>query len=584
MLDQVDLVYRTIRDDPRYKGRDFFDCAMDVLNVRIDVAQADRQRIPKTGSLVIVANHPFGGLEGILLMRILLDQRPDVKVMANYLLGRMPEMATHSILVDPFGTRSASGKNFGPIKEAIRWLRDGRALLVFPSGEVSHLNVHEWRIEDPKWNESIAGIIRHTGASALPVFVEGRNSALFQMLGIVHPRVRTVLLPRELIRRKGTVMRFRIGNAVPFSRLQKIQDVGEMMDYLRLRTYLLMSRSALPKARKRGLKSLFTSREVPVAEPLFPDMIAQDIQLLSPESCLLESSEFSVYGVYASQIPRLLHEIGRLREVTFRAVGEGTGRAIDLDRFDQFYLHLVLWNNEKQELVGAYRLGKSDEIVARYGKKGLYTSTLFRYSRKLLDQMGPALEMGRSFIRPEYQKSYAPLLMLWKGIARICVLHPQYKMLFGPVSINNEYNTISRQMLEGFLRANRFDSRLARYVKPRHPSRRLFHREWDLSILNRTIHSAEDMSNLIAEIEKDGKGVPILLKQYLRLGGRLIGFNVDPKFKDVLDGLIAVDLLDTDRRILDRFLSKKSTEEFLRYHAERGQVYRGGGGESGVSI
>lgn len=566
MLDQVDLVYRTIRDDPRYKGRDFFDSAMEVLNVRIDVAQEDRNRIPESGPLVVVANHPFGGLEGILLMRILLDRRPDVKVMANYLLGRMPEMAAHSILVDPFGNRAAIGKNIAPIKEAIRWLRGGRTLLVFPSGEVSHLNVQERRIEDPKWNESIAGIIRHTGASALPVFVEGRNSAVFQMLGMVHPKVRTVLLPRELIRKRGSVMRFRIGNVVPFKRLERIHDAGEMMDYLRLRTYLLMSRIA-PRSGKPGGRRLLPRPPVPVARSLYPDMIAQDIQMLPPEACLLQSGELAVYAVTAPQIPRLLHEIGRLREITFRAVGEGTGRAVDLDRYDQYYIHLVLWNREKQELVGAYRLGMTDEIVARYGKKGLYTSTLFRYSRKLLEEIGPSLEMGRSFIRQEYQRTFSPLLMLWKGIARVIVMNPKYRRLFGPVSINNQYNTASRQMLEAFLRTNRFDSRLSQYVKPRNPTRKPFRRRWDPAILRRTVHSSDEMSDLISEIEKDGKGVPILLKQYLKLGGRLLGFNVDPDFSDVLDGLIAVDLLHTDRHILDRFLGKSETDEFLRFHA-----------------
>lgn len=568
MLDQLDMVYRAVREDSRYRGRDFFESVMETLNVRFDVSDADRARIPADGPLVVVANHPLGGLEGILLMRILLDRRPDVKVMANYLLGRMPEMAAHSILVDPFGTRASTAKNLGPIKEAIRWLKGGRALLVFPSGEVSHLNVQERRVEDPKWSETVAGIIRHASSAALPVFVEGRNSALFQMLGLLHPRMRTALLPRELFHRRGTAIRFRIGSPVPFSRLRSFERAGEMMDYLRLRTYVLRSREPEPEPRRRaGRKRRRAVSPIPVEEPLFPDLVAQDILMLAPQQGLLESGDFAVYAATAAQIPRLLHEIGRLREITFRAAGEGSGKALDLDRFDQHYTHLVLWNRARQELVGAYRLGLTDEIMARHGKKGLYTGTLFRYSRKLLDRIGPAIEMGRSFIRPEFQKSYSPLLLLWKGIARFLSLNPRYRTLFGPVSINNEYNTVSRQMLEAFLRANRFDARLARYVKPRNPPRRPFRRKWDRKILQRAIRSEEDISDLIAEIEKDGKGVPILLKQYLRLGGRLLAFNVDPDFSDVLDGLIAVDLLDVDRRILDRFLGKEAAEEYLRHHA-----------------
>ncbi len=562
-LEQINRVYEVA--SRMREGEDFISASMRAMEVTPEVSAEDLQRVPREGACMVVANHPFGGIEGLVLLQVLRTVRPDTKIMANYLLQRMPEMHEFAIFVNPFGGKEASAANIGAIKACIRWLQEGHMLLVFPSGEVSHLDLRRREVVDPQWNPTIARIIRKGRAGALPVFVEGRNSALFQMMGLVHPRLRTAMLPREMVSKRGSRLRFRIGTPVPFARLDAIEGDREMVDYLQLRTYILKGRGAEP-AGPADAPRADSAAMIPVAEGLYPETLAQDIFLLPPECLLLETEEFGVYLARAEQIPRLLHEIGRLREITFRAVGEGTGREIDLDRFDRYYYHLVLWSRRKNELVGAYRIGKTDEILARYGKRGLYTSTLFRYRRRLLQTMGPALELGRSFIRAEYQRNYASLLLLWKGIGKLIVREPKYRHLFGPVSINNEYNTLSRQMLEVFLRANNFRTDWARYVKPRHhPSRPNPHR-WNPRVFQRAIRDPEEISELIAEIEKDRKGVPVLLKQYLKLGGKLLSFNVDPKFCDVLDGLIWVDLLDTDPRIIVRFIGREAAEAFLRHH------------------
>lgn len=559
LLDQINRAYEVAsRLQP---GEDFLASSMRAMQVTPVVDPEDLARVPRQGACMVVANHPFGGIEGLVLLHMLRSVRPDTKIMANYLLQRIPEMKDYAIFVNPFGGHAASVQNIKAIKACIRWLQEGHLLLVFPSGEVAHLDIRRREIVEARWNPTIARIIRKGGAAAVPVFVEGRNSALFQMLGLVHPRLRTAMLPREMLNKRGTRLRFRIGTPVPFERLNAIDGDSEMMEYLQLRTYILKGRAA-----DAGAPSDRDEKMAPVAPPLYPELIAQDILLLPPECLLIETDDFAVYIARAEQIPRLLHEIGRLREITFRAAGEGTGREIDLDRFDRYYHHLILWNRRKNELVGAYRIGKTDEILARYGKRGLYTSTLFRYRRKLLQTMGPALELGRSFIRAEYQRNYASLLLLWKGIGKLIVREPKYRHLFGPVSINNEYNTLSRQMMEVFLRANNFRTDWARYVKPRNPPARPNHRRWNPRIFQRAIRDPEEVSELIAEIEKDRKGVPVLLRQYLKLGGKLLSFNVDPKFSDVLDGLIWVDLLETDPRIIVRFIGREAAETFLRYH------------------
>jgi putative hemolysin len=240
---------------------------------------------------------------------------------------------------------------------------------------------------------------------------------------------------------------------------------------------------------------------------------------------------------------------------------------VDLDRFDHSYIHLFIWNREKNEVVGSYRLGRTDEIVGQQGVRGLYTSTLFLYKRGFLDKLGPALELGRSFIRLEYQKSYNPLLLLWKGIGRFIIDNPQYKTLFGPVSITDEYQALSKQLMVSYLKLARFRDDMAGFVRARKPLRPKPLKGWDIDAAVRLLKDDVDtVSELVSSVETDRKGIPVLLKQYLKLGGRIAGFNVDPAFGNALDGLIIVDLTKTEPRMLERYLGKDGTRRFLAYH------------------
>jgi putative hemolysin len=280
----------------------------------------------------------------------------------------------------------------------------------------------------------------------------------------------------------------------------------------------------------------------------------------------VETGEFSVYAAQAPEIPHLLQEVGRLREVTFREVGEGTGKHSDLDRFDRHYWHLLLWSKSKDELVGAYRVGNTSEIVAEQGVGGLYTNTLFRYDERLFHRMGSALELGRSFIRCEYQRQYAPLLLLWKAIARFVAVRPETPVLFGAVSVSNTYNRASRELIYAFFEARKQGDELAGLVTPRRPYRPIRMGRWDSRAACHILRDLDELSEPIADVEVDGKGLPILLKQYAKVGGKLLGFNVDRKFSDVLDGLVVVDLRQTEATILDRYMGREEAAAFRRYH------------------
>ena len=290
------------------------------------------------------------------------------------------------------------------------------------------------------------------------------------------------------------------------------------------------------------------------------------MQALPEGRQLIDAGEFAVYAAQGREIPNVLQEIGRLREVTFRSAGEGTGKACDLDRFDEYYWHFLLWNRQKREVIGAYRAANTAEMIAQHGISGLYTSTLFHYDARLFQKMGPALELGRSFICSEYQRQYAPLLHLWKAIGRFVTLRPETPVLFGAVSISNTYNHASRELIYSFFEARRPGNGLAGLIKPRRPFRPGKLRQWDCRAVCGLLRDLDELSEPIADVETDGKGLPILLRQYAKIGGKLLGFNVDPKFSDVLDGLIMVDLRETSRAVLERYMGKPEAAVFRSHH------------------
>jgi len=556
-LGRLEAVYA--RRPPGRTGLDFADWAVEDLALHAEVAPDDLARIPAAGPAVLVANHPFGGAEGLVLAHLAGRRRRDVKIVANYMLGRMPELAAMAFLVDPFDVPRAPRRNVVPLRGALRFVERGGLLIVFPAGEVAHFDRTARGITDPPWSPLIGGLVRRARACVVPAWIAGRNGWGFQAAGLVHPRLRTALLPRALLARRGRPLEVRIGSPVPFRQIEVLASDTERMAYLRDRTYVLAERAPL-QAAVQPRRTPATALPIVPAAPA--ELLAAEIGRLAPERLLVDAGGDAVYVAAAQEIPATLREIGRLREVTFRLVGEGTGREIDLDEFDRSYLHLLLWNRTERQVVGAYRLGPTDRLLADGGPEALYTSTLFGYDPRLFAAMGPALEMGRSFVRPEHQKSYAALLLLWRGIGQFVVRHPRYHTLFGPVSISADYRSASQRLLLSFLQQNRYVHEWRRWVRPRTPPRaerrRQRHDPAGLADL-------DDVSTFISEIESDHKGAPILLKQYLKLGGKLLGFNVDPAFSNVLDVLILVDLRRTDPKILARTMGPEGTARFLAH-------------------
>jgi len=538
---------RAASGDP---GTEFSTRALAELDVSIAITGEDLHKIPSSAPLIIVANHPLGALDGLLLLALVSRVRDDMKIVGNSLLRSIEPLADRLLPVDVFGRTSAAVRRNGvALRSAIKWLERGGCLGMFPAGEVAHDETPDGRILDAAWQHTAADLAIRTGAKIVPVFIEGRNSRLFRAAGRIHPLLRTALLPRELWTKRHSQIEMRVGAAIDSGTLARVPGSHERTASLR------SGIEALAVAPSPAEVWIPLARQQPIAQRGFAMAIDANIDAIQ-HAVLLESGGFQVFCARAADLPAVLPEIGRLRELTFRHAGEGTGLSRDLDRFDETYRHLFVWDRTRKEIAGAYRVGATDEIAA---VDGLYTRTLFDYDESLLKQIGPALELGRSFIRPDYQRDFSPLLLLWKGISRLVAQEPRYRRLFGVVSISDRYASSSRQLLVKFLQTTRFDKDLGRLVKARNPPpppRAGF-------VESTTVERIEDVSALVRRIEPDGKDIPVLLRQYLKLNAKLLGFTVDETFGNVLDGLVLVDLCDVAPAILSRYMGKEEARRYV---------------------
>ena len=531
--------------------------ALRVLCARAECRADEVAHVPADGPLIVAANHPHGALDGLLLLDLIGRARNDVRLLANHLLAHIPELRDLCFFVDPFERPGAAERSLAGLRAAHLWLRRGGALVVFPAGEVAHVRRADGSISDSPWRSTVGRIALTTGARVVPVRIEGANSPLFYAAGRIHPLLRTVLLSRELLRSRGRSVTVRVGQVLSTGELGRDGQTAEGMTVaIRGAVEHLESADVSAVGQRPG--------DLSVAPAADSARLDEEIRRLPETTRLVDGGALQVYCAEAGQIPHVLAEIGRLRELAYRSVGEGTGTRTDIDRFDAHYQHLFLWNQLRREVVGAYRIGRSDLIVASAGVEGLYTRTLFRYDEHLLQRLPPALELGRSFVRVEYQRHHTPLLLLWKGICSFIARHPQYRVLFGAVSISARYSDRTREMLMTFLEENHLDSVLAELVSPENAPRSTRPKDLPGGTVPSTVEEADAF---VSKLESDGRGMPVLLRQYLRLNARLLAFNVDSAFGDALDALMMVDLARVDPRILRRYFGPADARAFLEYHA-----------------
>jgi len=546
------------------KGLDFLNTLLNNLQINYEISEEELQRIPKEGPFIIVSNHPYGGIDGIILLKIISEIRPDFKVMANFLLRRIDPIKEVIIPVDPFEGQSQISSSVAGIKGALNHLREGKPLGIFPAGEVStYYNTESPGVADKQWNESIIKFIKKMEVPIVPVYFKGTNSRLFHILGLIHPMLRTAKLPSELLNKKNKLVKLRMGIPISVKEQKDFTDIARFGRFLRLKTYALGSSIEVKKFFNYRLKP--EPKPVDIIQPIAPELIQSEVESLTENYLLFKSKTFCVYCAPSVEMPNIMTELGRLREVTFREVGEGTNRKIDVDEFDLYYNQLFIWDEEQKTIVGAYRVGKGKEILDRYGKKGFYIQSLFKIDNGFLPILGQSIELGRSFIVKEYQRKPLPLFLLWKGILYFLIKNPEYRYLIGPVSISSRFSNFSKGLIINFMKANYYDHEFARLITPRNTFRVPVSKD-DTDVIFEKSNDLNKLDKFIQDIESDEFRMPVLLKKYIKLNGKIIGFNVDPKFNNALDGLLILDLfqvpIDTitslskeinDKSILERF-------------------------------
>lgn len=519
-------VNRTYASLGHLEGDALVEAVLSMLGVKLEVSEADLERIPATGAFVVLSNHPFGAIDALALLSVFRSQRKDFKVAAHVLLGRIDQLEP---VVMP------------GLTQAFRHVEEGGAVGAFPAGEVSTYQPHERTIVDRQWAGDLAKRARASGATVVPVYIDGANSPLFQLLSLIHPALQRLRLPRELHNKQGHTLRLRIGRPIQPRELAGFDSDDQLSRFLRAKTYALGSALEVKRVYFRGLK--FPKRPAEIAAPLSREALCQEVDNIE-DVRLFQHGEFSVYAAPAARIPCLLKEIGRLREITFRAVGEGTNRSEDLDEYDLYYDHLILWDHKAGALAGAYRMGRGWDIMQRMGPRGFYSQSLFRIRRGFHPILRQSLELGRSFIIPSYQRKRMPLFLLWKGIVWVLMKSPEARYVMGPVTISSDYQKISRGLIIEFIRRHYYDEELAEFIRPR----KAFHIPRSKVDADALLASADDnvkqLDKILADIELGGAVAPVLLKKYLKQNARILGFNRDPKFNNALDGLILLDVRD----------------------------------------
>ena len=534
---------------------EFLDYTLDALGIDIAIdEEALLEEVSKTGPVLIVANHPLGGLEGMAIAKVIGKYRPDLQVLTNELLRQIPELAPIFIGVNVLSSNAAAG-NVGGIKKVHNHLKNDGAILLFPAGMVSTYEFSHRRIQDREWNRLAGQLLKKYECSCTPVYVGGRNSNYFYGAGLVHPRLRTLLLPRQLANKQGFTLPLTIGRSIPSQELRLLQNPVAVTQYLRVAT------DALQKS-------------VGLSQPAKPEMLSE----LSPEENsdelrravakmtdlrIVEHDDLDVYFAPYERLGPVMVQIAIAREKTFRAVGEGTGFSQDSDEFDPHYRHLFLWDKTECRIAGAYRVGLVDEIVATHGVEGLYSRSLYKYDNAFIQQLGSAIEMGRSFIHPDYQRRPVSLSLLWRGIGQVLVKMPRYHTLFGSVSISREYSDLARSLIADTLLTNFEAKEFSQLVEPINPLK-VMNRVWTDDMLAE-LANVKMLSKLIGRCDP-GKAMPVLLRHYLSLSGKVVCFNIHPSFNNSLEGLIIVDTRNTEQKTLIKFLGAEGLKYFLSFH------------------
>tara|TARA_R110002072_G_scaffold136124_3_gene278312 strand:- start:18997 stop:20661 length:1665 start_codon:yes stop_codon:yes gene_type:complete len=537
---KLDELYRVHRFE-NLEATAFAERLLRVLDIRLHNTDGLLASVPATGPCLLVANHPLGAIEGVALAWILSRRRADVKILANRRLQVFSELSSWFIFTEPL-KRGAQG-NLSSLRACHQHLSQGGLLIVFPAGRVATRRSHSEELQDYPWHRSIKSLLKIAGLVTLPVFIEGRNSPLFYRLGRLHPQLRMMTLMREMLRAEGKALGFFPGKPmvdIPADVRGSDTSISGQIASLRLLTCLQN-----PEL-KREEPLQDTGTPDPLAPAVAKNVLAAEVAALPAAQCLDSTGLIHVYYSSMQQTPAIVSEIQRLRESVFRDLDEGSGQSSDGDEFDKTYVHVFLYNNQTQGIIGACRLGRTDMLLQTGGESSLYLGQMFAFSPDFINMNRPCLEMGRSFITPEFQRSYQALLLLFKGIGGFIRQFPHYQTLYGTVSISRQYSMLSTLLIREALVQSTQQVVARKELAVPVPSEMT-------DYLKNGLPSISQLDWLVRQLEPDGKGLPVLLRHYAKMGARFYTMGVDLNFAGTPGLLLSVDIAGLSKRTLKQF-------------------------------
>ncbi|UBB90925.1 lysophospholipid acyltransferase family protein [Candidatus Kaistella beijingensis] len=571
-INKVNELYDILKDK---SGKDFFDSFVRERDLKYVVFEEDLAKIPKTGPFILVSNHPLGAIDGILMTKILTEIRPDFKIMGNFLLEKIKPMEPFVIPVNPFESRKEIRNSSTGMRETLKHVQNGGCVGIFPAGEVSNRNNEFNEILDKKWEKPALKLIKMAKVPVVPMYFHAKNSPLFYQVSKLHPDLQTLMLPAEMMNKREKPIRIRIGKPVSVKVMEEHDTTEEVGEFLQKKIYMLKSyydkrKTIAERLNIPNLKLNFPLlKEENVVQNIIDETPQEDIvkeieALYKKDKMLFRNGNYEVFFSSYSEIPSIMREIGRQRELTFRKIGEGSNLPFDLDEYDEHYHHLFLWDNSAKKLAGAYRMALGAEVMKRYGIDGFYTSSLFEFDPELQPFFRKVIEMGRAYISTEYQQKPLPLFLLWRGIVHVCLRNPEHKFLMGGVSISDKFSEFSKSLMIEFMRSNYYDSAVAQYIHPK--------KEFKVKLKDRDKHLFFDevesdlnkLDKIIDDLEPEMR-LPVLIKKYIKQNAKVISFNVDPSFNDAIDGLMYIRISElpesTIKPVLEEMSEQMRSEE-----------------------
>ena len=534
-------------------------------NITYDVNENELNSIPKEGPFMLVCNHPFGAIEGIILYNAIAKVRPDFKIMANFVLGFIPNLKDVFFSVNPFeNNKELAGSNNG-IRASLNQLKEGHGLGVFPAGEVARYHGHSYP-EDIAWSPSIAKLVQKTNVPVIPVYFDGNNSHKFYFLTRIHPILGTFRLVKELLNKRNKKLIIKIGKPILQSEVSQYETPESLAAYLKNRSYALQANISQETKKFRSRVS------DPIDPPFRPSDLARELRAIRKKSLLFTTADFECYLADYDKIPHVMHEMGRRREEAFRAVGEGTGKSIDTDNYDTYYKHLILWDTKEQTIAGGYRIGIGDEIYENYGARGFYVDSLFNIDPKFEPYLKETIELGRSFVSVDYQKDILPLLLLLKGLMETIMRYPKMNYFIGPVSISSWYPKFYQSLMVYYVTTKHTNEEMSKLFHPKTPFVPNFNK-CDIEVLmEKNMETVDKFDRYLMKLSSGDYRMPTLFKKYLKINSKFLCFNVDPDFNDTLDGLLLLNFADYPKEELDMMLKDIPEEKRPAYYQRFGKA------------